>query len=186
MRLSDIGRMRQGMLALLGLAAALVALGVAGRLLPHPPNFTPVAAVAIFAGLMFRGGLAAWLVPIAAMALSDLMIGFYHPGIMTGVYLGMLMAVLLGRVLLAQGVSVMGVICSALGAGIAFFVISNFAVWLFGALYPPTLDGLIACYVAALPFLKYTLAGNLFWCGVIFGLYAFYLRTAPVCEPIKV
>ncbi len=165
---------------ILGIAGGLVAIGLAGRILPHPPNFTPVAAIAIFAGFVLRGdGLAgrlAWLVPLAVLILGDLVLGLYHPGVMAAVYLAMLLPVLFGRAMGVRGVSLFGIGASALGAAVLFFAISNFAVWLFYNTYPHTLAGLWMCYVAALPFFKYTLAGNVVWLAVLFGGHALLTR----------
>lgn len=159
-------------------AALLIALAVLGRLVAHWPNFTPLVAVALFAGFMFRGWLAG-AVPLAALLVSDLAIGFYPPGEMAFVYLGAALAVLVGRASLAPRATVLGYGAAMLGGAAVFFVLSNFGVWLFGGIYPPTWSGLAACYVAAIPFFKFTLAGTALWLAVLIGLQALAGRLAP-------
>lgn len=154
---------------------ALIAIGVAGRLVPHWPNFTPAVAIAVFAAYAFRGSLLAWIVPIVVMLVSNMVIGLYEPGVMAGVYAGVLLAVAIGRFAFRGGASLFAVGAACLGSAVAFFLVSNFAVWAFGAhgtTYPMTLSGLMACYVAALPFFKYMLAGTAFWALVLFGGHA--------------
>jgi hypothetical protein len=156
-------------------AAVLVALGVAGRLLPHWPNFTPVVALAVFAAYAFRTSLLAWVVPVAVMAISNAIIGTYEWGVMASVYGALLLAVAIGRVSFQGGASGFTVGAASLASALAFFVITNFAVWAFGAhgtAYPMTAAGLIACYTAALPYFKFLLAGTAFWAIVLFGGHA--------------
>lgn len=160
---------------LLGVAAAvgLVGLVIAGRLLPHQPNFTPLAAVALFAGFLFprawMGLAAAW----AALAISDAFIGLYHPLVMVSVYLGAAFPILLRRFVRRPGMWRVAA-CSLTGA-VVFFLVTNFAVWLAGG-YPATPAGLAACYAAALPFFRFTLAGDAMWALALFGSHALVLR----------
>lgn len=152
--------------------AVLIVLGVIGRLAPHWPNFTPVVAVAVFAAYVFRSGPLAWVVPVAVMAISNAILGGYEWGVMASVYAALLLAVAIGRASFAKGGSALAVGAASLASALAFFVMTNFAVWAFGAhgaAYPQTLAGLIACYTAALPFFKYLLAGTAFWAAVLFG-----------------
>jgi hypothetical protein len=152
------------------LAAALVGLDVAARLLPHAPNFTPVAASAVFAGMMFRTRSLALAVPVAAMLLSDLVLGSYDWRIMSVVYASLALPAILamwGRrfslpIVLAPVV---------LSSSLLFFATTNFAVWAFSGMYSNDLDGLIRCYVAALPFLQNTLTGDVVWSAALFGTW---------------
>ena len=158
---------------LLGVVA-LITLGVVGRLLPHWPNFTPVVAIAVFAAYVFRHGPLAWIIPLAVMFISNAIIGFYEWGVMAGVYGALLVAVGFGRVAFTKGTSAFAVGAASLASALAFFVITNFAVWAFGAhgqIYPMTLSGLVACYTAALPYFKFMLAGTAFWAVLLFGGY---------------
>lgn len=162
---------------LLGAAAALVALCVVARLLPHPPNFAPTAAIALLAGILFARHWQAGLVVLLGMALSDWLIGFYDLGVMATVYASLLLPIAARRFLGASPRAVR-VATAAIGAGIGFYLTTNAAVWYFGGGYPLTAEGLIASYVAGLPFLKWTLAGNLFWSAVLFGAYGLSFRSA--------
>ena len=157
--------------------AGLIALIAASRLLPHPPNFTPVLAAALFCGGLLPPG-RALLVPLGAMFASDLVLGL-HPG-MASVYLAMALCVLLGRVLPPQQ-SLSLALGGALAASVLFFAVTNFAVWLSGSLYPPTPAGLLACYVAALPFFHHTLLSTLLCVAAFFGIS----RAWPAAVPIR-
>ena len=157
--------------------AGLIALIAASRLLPHPPNFTPVLAAALFCGGLLPPG-RALLVPLGAMFASDLVLGL-HPG-MASVYLAMALCVLLGRVLPPQR-SLSLALGGALAASALFFAVTNFAVWLSGNLYPPTPAGLLACYVAALPFFHHTLLSTLLCAAGFFGIS----RAWPAAVPIR-
>lgn len=150
------------------LAGALVGLAVIARLLPHAPNFTPVAAVALFAGTMLHHRGLAIAVPFAAMVASDAVLGFYDWRVMGVVYGALALPAVIG--LLARNVRVSRMLVpAALSGSLLFFLTTNFAVWAFSGMYPQTMDGLIACYVAALPFLKNTIAGDLFWGVALFS-----------------
>lgn len=167
------GRLPTG-IVILGVVA-LVALGVVGRLVPHWPNFTPVVAIAVFAAYVFRAGPLAWIVPLAVMAISNAFIGGYEWGVMASVYGALLLAVAIGRFSFANSGSAFAVGAASLAAALAFFLVTNFAVWAFGAhgaAYPQSWAGLVACYTAALPFFKYLLAGTAFWAAVLFGGHA--------------
>ena len=164
---------------LLGAAAALVALCVVARLLPHPPNFAPTAAIALLAGVLFARHGQAGLVVLLGMGLSDWLIGFYDLGVMVTVYASLLLPIAARR-FLGTSPRAVPVATAAIGAGIGFYLTTNAAVWFFGGGYPLNAEGLFASYVAGLPFLKWTLAGNLFWSAVLFGAYSLCLRPAGV------
>lgn len=157
----------------------LVALGVIGRLVPHWPNFTPVVAIAVFAAFAFRSNLLAWGVPLAVMLISNVVIGAYEWGVMAGVYLALALAVLIGRMSFGNGATIFTVGAASLASAVGFFLITNFAVWAFGAhgtTYPMTVEGLLACYTAGLPFFRYLLAGTAFWAILLFGGHALATR----------
>jgi len=149
---------------------ALILLGVAGRLMPHLPNFTPVAAVSLFAGFYFQRRLVALLVPLCAMLVSDAVVGFYHWPTMITVYAALAAPVLCGPLLKRRLGPVM-VLGSSLAGSCLFFVTTNAAVWRFDQMYGSGLDGLVQCYTAALPFFRYTALGDLTWTAVVFGAY---------------
>lgn len=148
------------------LVAFLIALDVAARLLPHAPNFTPVAASALFAGCVLRHRSLALLVPVTAMLLSDLAIGFHDWRVMGVVYASLALPAAAGMLMRRRRALV---IPTMLSCSVLFFVATNFAVWVFSGMYAPNVAGLIQCYIAALPFFQYTMAGDLFWSAVLFG-----------------
>lgn len=157
------------------MVVVLVLLAVASRLLPHPPNFAPIAAIGLFAGAAFDRR-AAWLVPFAALLLSDAVIGFYHPTSMFWNYAGFASCLLLGSALLGARRTFPRFAGATLASSLAFFTLSNFGMWASGY-YPRTAAGLAACYTAALPFFRNTLVSDVFYSTVLFGGWAL-LRAA--------
>jgi len=139
------------------------------RLLPHPPNFTPIAAIALFGGVYFSRKIAL-ILPLAAMAISDKFIGLYEPKLMLSVYGSFLLCVLLGFWLKKhkKWYTVGG---SAILGAVLFFIITNFSVWAFTPWYAKTFSGLIQSYLMALPFFKNTLLGDMFYVTIFFGVY---------------
>jgi hypothetical protein len=163
------------------MVVVLILLAAASRLLPHPPNFAPVAAIGLFAGAAFDRR-AAWLVPFAALLLSDLVIGFYHPVSMFWNYAGFASCLLLGSSLLGRSRNLPRFAGATLASSLAFFALSNFGMWASGY-YPRTLAGLAECYTAALPFFRNTLASDVLYSTALFGGWALaraaQRRTAP-------
>jgi len=146
----------------------LIGLDVAARLLLHTWNVSPVAASALFAGLMLRRRWLALLVPLAALALSDAVIGFDDWRMASVVYAALALPAVAGILGRRYGTSRV-VVPAALTCSLIFFAATNLAVWAFSGMYSLDLTGLIQCYTLALPFLKYTIAGDLFWAAVLFG-----------------
>lgn len=166
----------------------LVAAGALLRIsLEYLPNFAPVAALALFAGYFFRSRAVALCVPLSIMLLSDLRIGFYEPYQMAVVY-GMLALPVLMRGVLRRNlnfgsgrlraalVSLAGLLACSFVSSVLFFVATN-AVCL--RWYEPTLAGVLHCYAAALPFFRYTLAGDMGFAMLTFGSYALVMSLAP-------
>ena len=164
----------------------LIALGSVLRMVPHPANFAPIAAMALFGGVML-GNRYALLIPLVALVVGDLFIGFYSWKIMLAVYGSVMLVGLIGmflrgrvgarlitpvrKVLLVGGGSLLG--------SVVFFLVTNAAVWAFGTMYPKTLAGLLQSYTMGLPFFRGTVLGDLFYTGVFFGVYAlvmYYVR----------
>lgn len=155
--------------------ASITLVAAATRLMPHPPNFTPIAAIALFGGAHFASKRAAFSVPLVAMFLSDLALGFgLHP-LVPFVYGSFALTVCLG-LLIRHRRSLRTISGSALTGSVLFFIITNFGVWLQGNLYSMTVDGLPQCYVAAIPFFRNTLAGDAFYTAVLFGGFALAQR----------
>jgi uncharacterized protein DUF6580 len=151
----------------LALAMSLVGLDVIARLAPHAPNFTPVAASALFAGAVLRSRTLALAVPLAAMLASDIILGGYDWRVMGVVYAALALPALLGRWERARGAIVL--VPLAVSSSLFFFATTNFAVWAFSGMYAHDLAGLMHCYVAALPFLQNTIIGDMFWTTLLFG-----------------
>ena len=148
-----------------------LAIALAGRLIPHPPNFAPIGALALFAGIyLSQKNKWALLLPLAVLFLTDLAIGFYDTKLMLVVYGSFLFYGVFG--LLIKDKKNFGTITLATLAGsFLFYLITNFGVWAFSPMYAPTLDGLMLSYTMGLPFLKYTLLGDLFFVGIFVGAY---------------
>lgn len=148
--------------------SVLVLLAVATRLVPHPPNFAPIAAIALFGGAYFTDKKMAFLVPMFAMFLSDLVLGLHSW--MFAVYGSFMVIVLMGY-LLRNKLTVLRLALVAVGASTTFFVLTNLAVWAFSGFYPISIAGLLECYTMAIPFYHYTLLGDLLYVGVLFGAF---------------
>jgi hypothetical protein len=146
------------------LSAILVAAVL--RLVPHPPNFTPIGAMALFSGAYLGRRTIAFAAPLCAMVLSDSVIGFYSGFWIT--YLAVALIVIVGWLAVSR-VSVMRVGAAAIASSALFFLVSNLGTWATSGMYPHTLAGLSACYVAAIPFFQNTVAGDLFYAALLFG-----------------
>ena len=123
------------------------------RLIPHLPNFTPVTSLALFSGLFLKRKWLSIGIPLIAMMLSDLVLGF--SSISMWVYLGFASITMIGWFLDKMNTK------SILLSSLIFFIISNFGVWVLG--YPHTIEGLVMCYTLAIPFFGHSIIGDLFW-----------------------
>jgi hypothetical protein len=150
------------------LVAFLVGLVAVARLLPHAPNFTPVVGAALFAGATLHRRSLALAVPVLAMLVSDAAIGFEGWGERLVIYAALMLPAAIGIAARRFRVSRM-LLPAALASSLVFFAASNFAVWWFSGMYGHDTAGLAACFVAALPFLHLTVAGDLFWSAALFG-----------------
>jgi hypothetical protein len=148
----------------------------AARLIPHPPNVTPIAAMALFGGAYFSSKRAAFAVPLAAMLLSDLILGLLLYGtaiflVMPYVYACFVATTLLGMWIRPR-YSPVRIAAAALASSVLFFIVTNFGAWLAFSFYPKTWDGLVACYIAGLPFFRNALAGDAACTAILFGGFA--------------
>jgi hypothetical protein len=143
------------------------------RIVPHPSNFTPVIAIAVFMPYLTRNLYSAMIVPLSAMFVSDLYLGFHSS--MFWVYISILLGTTLSQYTMSIKKTYVHLGSNALISSVIFFVITNFAVWMSGTMYPLTLDGLLLCYTMAIPFFGNTLAGTLFYVSLL-GLVS-YLAT---------
>ncbi len=151
-------------------AVILILFAAFSRLIPHAPNFTPVISIALFAGAYLKKRYA-FAVPVAALFLSDLVIGMYGLTSMTFVYGSVILITALGLAL-SNKVSAGKVLGLSLAGAVIFFVITNFGVWLLpGSMYPKTLEGLVQCFVLAIPFFGNSLLSTMIYSAVLFGVY---------------
>lgn len=153
-----------------------IALAATLRLIPHPPNFTPIGAMALFSGAYLGRRPLAFIMPLAALFFSDLVLGFYH-GVAT-VYSATALVVLIGYFALDR-VTPLRVGLAALVSSVLFFVITNLGMWLFSGFYPTNLGGLETCFVAAIPFFQNSVAGDLFYATLLFGGFRIAETLAP-------
>lgn len=152
---------------LLVLVLIIIAIGL--RFLPHAPNFVPIGAIALFGGAYLKKQWS-YILPIAAMVISDSLIGFYTPQIMASVYISFILIVFFGS-LARNNKNIGRLVILSLSGSVAFFLITNFAVWAFTPMYQQTIAGLVNCYVAALPFFRNTILSDFFYVGVLFGSF---------------
>ncbi len=154
----------------------VIAIATFIRLLPHPPNFSPIAAMALFGGVYFSKKYAL-IVPIIALFISDIFLGF-HPTI-PFVYASFLITGLIG-LWLKNHRDFKSIAVGTLLSSVLFFLITNFGVWLVGNLYQKNITGLIQSYIMAIPFFRYSLIGDLFYTGIFFGSYqiSFHIHKA--------
>lgn len=138
----------------------LILLMIFSRLIPHPPNLTPIIAVAIMSGYLFKNLNFSVLVLFFSMIVGDMFIGFYSN--MAFVYLPLFLITYVcfykRDKINSKNLFFYGVFSSLL-----FFVISNFGVWLLGSLYEKNFAGLVNCYIMAIPFLKNTMISTIFF-----------------------
>jgi hypothetical protein len=165
--------MKPRMALLIGMIFGAAAL----RLVPHPANFDAIGALALFGGAHFVDKRWAFILPLAALFLSDVLIGFHAQ--MPLVYGVFVLMVFMGFALREQR-GALPVAVMAVAGSVLFFVVTNFGVWALDGLYPLTLQGLATCYLAALPFFQNTLAGTLFYTAVLFGGFALIERKLPI------
>ena len=149
--------------------AGMILAATASRLIPHPPNFSPIAALALFGGASFASKRAAFLVPVLGLFLSDLVLGFSS---ITPVVYGSFAIITCLGLWLRQRQSVSRIAGAAVVSALLFFVLTNFGVWALENLYPKTSAGFADCYVAAIPFFRNTLASNLLYSALLFGGFA--------------
>lgn len=158
---------------------AFVFLAALSRLLPHPPNFTPIGSMALFGAAYFSRKYLAFLVPILAFWVSDLALNnvvyaayfetfsWFSPALLWSCA-AMVLIVVIGRHFLKK-INMTTLIGSSLLASVVFFLLSNFGVWASGTMYPMNFGGLMACFAAGIPFFGNTVAGNLVYTALLFG-----------------
>ena len=160
--------------------AAIIILAAFTRIIPHPPNFTPIIAIGLFGGAYLKNKRWALLLPVGAMLLADVFLGFH--GTMIWVY-GSLMIITTLGFLLKRGVTLRNGAIATIGGSLLFFLVTNFGVWASGSFYPKNVEGLISCYVAGIPFLGNTLGGSIFYSSLMFVGYEQVRTYCPIVVP---
>lgn len=159
---------------------SLVLVAGLSRLIPHPWNFTAVGAMALFSGSRMPNKALAFLTPLLTLLWTDAVLGFHATAVY--VYAAVALITIIGF-LTEQKVSQIAV--HSLAGSILFFVITNLGVWMTGNLYPQTFQGLVDCYVMAIPFFSNQVLGDLFYAGLLFGVYAAAKLFAPSLKLAK-
>ena len=147
---------------------AIILLAVVARLIPHPPNFVPIGGLALFSGANFKKK-SVLLVPLAAMFLSDIFLGFHKT--VPYIYISFIIITLVGRSM--KNNKWQFLLSASLISSVLFFLITNFGVWLSFNMYPKTIDGLMQSYVMGIPFFRNTLISDLFYTFSFFYGYKF-------------
>jgi hypothetical protein len=147
---------------------SLIFVTALSRLLPHPADFTPVLSIAIFSGATLFNKRDSILVPLLAMFISDLFLGFHS---LIPVVYGCIILISIYSNRFVQTKSVSSILSTSILSGLFFFIVTNFAVWLTSGMYSLDLTGLQTCYLAAIPFFRNSLAGTLSYSAILFGLF---------------
>jgi hypothetical protein len=159
------------------LALALVIVGVIFRVVPHPWNFAPIGAIALFGGARFERRSFAIALPLLAMLAGDAIIGFH--ALMPAIYATYALIAVIGMMLRDRRATALAVGGSALLSSAIFYLTTNFAMWALGTTYAKTAAGLAACYVAAIPYFGNTLVSDLLFSAIFFGVFAIAERKIP-------
>jgi hypothetical protein len=167
------------MKARLLLATALVVFGTLMRIVPHPWNLTPIGAVALFSGACFDRKRWSFGIPMLALFLSDAVIGF-NP-LIPVVYATFAATVIIGMLIRggAQAPSPARIGAGAVASATLFYIVTNFAMWTISAIYPRTLAGLVACYIAGIPYYGTMLVADLLYSAILFGTFGWAERRLP-------
>lgn len=168
--------------------SSIILIAALSRLLPHYPNVTPIGSIALFGAAYFSRRYLALIVPIIALVVSDLVLynsfysGFeYSISSHIWIYMAMVVIGIAGSGILKK-VNLRTVFASSLTASGIFFLLSNFGAWLSTPFYPKTAAGLLTAYEAGIPFFWNTIAGDLFYCAVLFGGYALLTSYVPALK----
>jgi hypothetical protein len=160
---------------------SVIIMGSLFRLLPHLPNFTPVAAIAIFSGTYLRKKIYAFIIPILCLLLSDMVLGFHN--YMPAVYFSFGISVLLGFIV-RRNIKLLSVLTASLSSSVIFFIITNLAVWYASPYYSHDFSGLARCYILGLPFFNNGIVGDLFFNSIFFGINYYATRRFAVLAKI--
>lgn len=173
---------------------ALVLLAALCRLFDGLQNIAPIGAMALFGGACFHSRKAAFLVPLSAMLLSDVLLNLTRHSNQSAdawkltvfTYVAFLLVVGIGLLLRNRTRSVSAILGGSLAGSAIFFMVTNFGWWLTMGFHAPTFAGLVECYTLALPFFRNTMASDLAFNAVLFGSFALVesriLSTRPQVE----
>lgn len=161
---------------------SIIVLAVISRLIPHPYNFAPFGAIALFSGAMIGHRMTALLLPclaawVSGVILNNTLYAAMFPEFTWFDYnivwqsMAYVLTGLVGIAMLKNNASVIRLGSAAVISSLIFFVVSNFGYWTTGLFYTKDVPGLVACYVSALPFYPASLAGDLLYTGAMFGIY---------------
>lgn len=170
----------------IGALSTIIIIAAITRIIPHPPNFTPILAIALFGGATFNQKTLAFLVPLAAMIISDIALqmvnGYGFHSSMLLIY-ALIMGITALGFYLRNNITFLRTALLAVSSTLIFFCVTNFSVWMSGTLYPATFDGLITCYIAAIPFYGNTLASTLLYSVAIFSIWKAVQKHIPYYTP---
>ena len=174
-----------------GVVAVLIVVAALSRLVMHPPNFTPITGMALFAAAHFSKKYWAFVIPMVALFVSNLILNnvvyaaFYDGFVLFGsasifwVFLAFAGIITLG-VLVLQRLTIPRLVGVTFVGSLLFFVVTNLAVWYFGPpFYPKTWAGLVECFTLAIPFYRNMILGDLFYVTALFGSYELLRYFAP-------
>jgi len=149
------------------------------RLLPHWPNVSPIAAMALFGGAYYADKRMAFIIPFVALFLSDLMLGLHNT--MIFVYAGFALTVTIGF-LLKDRINITNTAFAVVVSSVLFFLLTNFGAWMTSGLYAKSAAGMVQAFVAGIPFFQNSLLGNVVYAAVIFGGYHFLQKNVAVLK----
>src|ERR1700741_5137305 len=163
------GEQRKSLILRGAVITTMIVVAAVLRVVPHPWNLTPIGAMALFSGAMFRNRWMAFLLPLASLLAGDVFVGFHK--LMFIVYASFAISVAIGR-WIGDSKSVTRIGGAVVVGAAQFFVVTNFAMWAIGGFYLKTYAGLASCFVAGVPYFWNTLAGDAMYAGVLFGGFA--------------
>ena len=165
-----------------GVLSIIILLAAFTRIMPHPPNFSPMAAIGLFGAAHFAKKWQAFFIPLIGIWVSDLVInnyvysssssnfvwfysGFYWQ------YISYILIIFTGLFIFNRGISLTKTAGGMISSSGIFFLVSNFGVWAGGTMYPKNFGGLITCYAAGVPFIHNTIISDVLFTTVLFGTY---------------
>ncbi|MCE3279550.1 MAG: hypothetical protein K0S44_1741 [Bacteroidetes bacterium] len=167
--------------------ATVILVAAVSRLFPHIPNFTPIAAMALFGAVYFENKIAAVIIPLVTMVLSDialeLLTGWGFHNTIVYVYVSFILASLIGF-WIRNNTTIQTIVIGSITSSILFFIITNFGVWAASG-FPAGIAGLNTTYVMGVPFFSATLLGDLFYNAILFGTFYLAQRRTPALIRIK-